>query len=152
LGTVINTKPFGSIEVTDEQVINFPDGILGFDYIKKFALLDEKDSPFLWLQAYDEPDLAFVLISPLEFLEEYSLVISQSDLDDVQAKSPEDLLVFAIVTIPTENPSSMTANLQGPVIINPKQLKGKQAISLSDKYRVRHGILDEMKKRAKKEV
>ena len=152
MGTVINTKPFGSIEITDEQIISFPDGILGFDYIKKFALLDEKDSPFLWLQAYDEPDLAFVLISPLEFLEEYSLVISQVDLDEVGAKSPEDLLVFAIVTIPPENPSSMTANLQGPIIINPNERKGKQAISLSDKYRVRHGILDEMKKRAKKEV
>lgn len=146
------TKPFGEIEISDERIINFPDGILGFDYIRRFALLEENESPFVWLQAYGEPELAFVMISPLEFLDEYSLVISQSDIDDVGASGPDELLVYAIVTIPSDNPSGMTANLQGPVIINPRTRKGKQAISLSDKYRVRHTILDELKKRAKKEV
>ena len=152
MGTTIKTKPFGEIEVRDEQIIEFIEGILGFDAVKKFAVLDDDKSPFLWLQAFDEPDLAFVMISPLEFLDEYSLVISQQDIDDVGASSPEELAVYAIVTIPSDNPSSMTANLQGPVIINPATRKGKQAISLSDKYRVRHSILEEMKKRAKKEV
>jgi len=113
--------------------------------VKKFALLEEEDSPFLWLQAYDEPTLAFVMISPVSFMDEYSLVISQSDLEDVGATTPEDLLVYSIVTIPSDSPSEMTANLQGPVIINAAARKGKQAISLSDKYRVRHRIIDEMK-------
>jgi len=152
LGTVIKTKPFGEIEILDEQIIEFTDGILGFDAVKKFAVLEEDKSPFLWLQAFNEPDLAFVIISPLEFLDEYSLVISQTDIDDVGAKSPEELAVYAIVTIPSDKPSTMTANLQGPIIINPVTRKGKQAISLSDKYHVRHSILEEMKKRAKKEV
>jgi flagellar assembly factor FliW len=152
LGTVIKTKPFGDLEVSEAQIVEFPEGILGFDYVKKFALLEEEGSPFLWLQAYDEPSLAFVMISPLNFMDEYSLVISQSDLEDVGAETPEDLLVYSIVTIPSDNPSEMTANLQGPVIINPVSRRGKQAISLSDRYRVRHRIIDEMKKRAGKEV
>jgi flagellar assembly factor FliW len=149
---VIKTKPFGDFEIRDDQIVEFPEGILGFDYVKKFALLEEEGSPFLWLQAYDEPALAFVMISPLNFMDEYSLVISQTDLEDVGATTPEDLLVYAIVTIPSDSPSEMTANLQGPVIINQSARKGKQAISLSDKYRVKHRIIDEMKKRAGKEV
>jgi flagellar assembly factor FliW len=152
LGTQLKTKAFGEMTVTDEQLIDFRDGILGFDSIKKFAILEEEGSPFLWLQAVEEPSLAFVMISPLSFLDEYSLVISQGDLDDVGAKDPQELLVYSIVTIPSENPADMTANLQGPVIINPTTRKGKQAISLSDKYFVRHRIIDEMKKRAGKEV
>ena len=152
MGTVIKTKPFGDLEIRDDQILEFPEGILGFDYVKKFALLEEEGSPFLWLQAYDEPSLAFVMISPLNFMDEYSLVISQTDLEDVGATTPEDLLVYTIVTIPSDNPAEMTANLQGPVIINMASHKGKQAISLSDKYRVRHRIVDEMKKRAGKEV
>jgi flagellar assembly factor FliW len=60
-------------------------------------------------------------------------------------REPESLLVFAIVTIP-ENPSLMTANLQGPIIINPEKKLGRQAISMNDRYHVRHRILDEMKK------
>jgi flagellar assembly factor FliW len=138
--------------VDDSRIFDFSDGVLGFDNIRQFALLEEEGSPFLWLQAVEEPSLAFVIISPLSFLDEYSLVISQSDLDDVGAKTPEELLVFSIVTIPADNPAGMTANLQGPVIVNPATRKGKQAISLSDKYRVRHNIMEEMKKRAGKEV
>ena len=151
MASTIKTKPFGEIEVQDEQVLDFPEGILGFDFVDKFVLLEEKDSPFLWLQAFTEPELAFVMVSPLQFMAEYSLVISQTDLDDVEAASPEELSVFAIVTIPSHDPADMTANLQGPVIINMQKRKGKQAISLSDKYRVRHKIMEEMHSRAQRE-
>lgn len=144
----IKTKPFGEIEIEDKQVFDFDEGILGFDFIKKFAIIDSMDkSPFRWLQALNEPDLAFVIIQPIDFMAEYELVVSQSELEAVEAERPDELLVFAIVTIPSD-PSGMTANLQGPVIINPKKRKGKQAISLSEKYRVKHKILDEIKKSA----
>ena len=146
----VTTKPFGEIEVNELQIIDFPDGILGFDFIKKFIILDAGDpgSPFKWMQAFDEKDLAFVIIRPLDFMNEYELSISQNDLETVKAQNIDELLVFAIVTIP-ENPRNMTANLQGPVIINPAKRIGKQAISLSDRYTVRHNILDEMKKNNK---
>lgn len=147
MGVTVKTRPYGEIEVNERQIIGFPDGIPGFDYVKKFVLLDSHDekSPFKWLQALDEPDLAFVVIRPVDFMASYDLVIAQSDLETVKAKKPEDLLVLAIVTIPSD-PADMTANLQGPVIINIEKGIGKQAISLSDKYHVRHRILDEMKK------
>jgi flagellar assembly factor FliW len=150
LGIKVNTKPFGEIEVDEIQIIDFPQGILGFDFIKKFVILDADDggSPFKWMQAFEEKDLAFVIIRPLDFIEEYELVISQNDLDEVKSGSIDELITFSIVTIP-ENPRDMTANLQGPIIINPAKRIGKQAISLSDRYTVRHNILDEMKKNRK---
>ncbi len=142
----IVTKPFGQIEVDERQIIDFPLGIYGFEDIKKFVILDANEkSPFKWLQAYEEPDLAFVVIRPVDFMVQYELDVLPQDLEDIGAKSPDDVLVFAIVTIP-EDPSKMTANLQGPVIINPRTRQGKQAISLSDKYTVRHYILEEIKK------
>lgn len=142
----VNTKPFGEIEVDDMQIVDFPEGILGFDFIKKFVILDaDEDSPFKWMQAFDEKDLAFVIIMPVSFMPDYELTISQSDYETVKAEPGDELLVFAIVTIP-DNPSHMTANLQGPIIINPVTRLGKQAISLSDRYTVRHNILEEIKK------
>ncbi|OHD63664.1 MAG: hypothetical protein A2176_05905 [Spirochaetes bacterium RBG_13_51_14] len=149
MGVIIRTRPFGEIEVNEKQIINFPDGIPGFDYVRRFVLLDthDKHSPLKWLQACDEPELAFVIIRPVDFMREYELVISMNDIEAVGADNPEHLLVFAIVTIPS-NPSDMTANLQGPIIINPDARLGRQAISLSDKYSVRHKVLDEMKKAA----
>ena len=150
MGIKIQTKPFGEIEVQDLQIIDFPEGILGFDFIKKFVILDTEDegSPFKWMQAFDEKDLAFVIIRPVDFMEKYDLLISQSDLETVKAESVDELLVFAIVTIP-ENPEKMTANLQGPIIINVEKKLGMQAISMSERYGVRHNILDEMKKHNK---
>jgi flagellar assembly factor FliW len=148
----INSKPFGETEIDEKQIFDFEDGILGFDFVKQFAILDSADnSPFKWMQACDAPDLAFVIIQPVDFMAQYELVIAQSDLELVGARSPEELIVFAIVTIPSE-PSNMTANLQGPVILNPSRQKGRQVISLSDKYRVKHRILDEIKKSAGKEA
>lgn len=146
----VDTKPFGEVEVDEAQVIDFPEGILGFDFIKKFVILDsgDEESPFKWMQAYNEKNLAFVIIRPIDFMDSYDLVISPSDYESVKAEKSDELLVLAIVTIP-ENPSDMTANLQGPVIINPAKRLGKQAISLSDKYTVRHRILDEIKKNMK---
>lgn len=142
----IVTKPFGKIEIDERQIIEFPEGIFGFGDIKKFVLLDAKEkSPFKWLQAYDEPDLAFVIIRPADFMARYNLDVTPSDFVDIGAQSPEDVIVYAIVTIPDE-PSKMTANLQGPLLINPKTRCGKQAISLSDTYTVRHNILEEIKK------
>jgi len=149
LSVQIKTKSFGEIEVVEKQIIDFPDGIFGFDFVNKFAILDStENSPFKWLQAYSEPDLAFVIIRPIIFMGEYELVISQTDLQAVDAKNEDELLVFAIVTIPSDT-SEMTANLQGPIVINPIKRIGRQVISLSDKYKVKHKILDEMKKLAK---
>ncbi len=149
MGIKIKTRPFGEIEINEHQIIDFPDGIFGFDDVRKFVLLDAHDekSPLKWLQAYDEPDLAFVVIRPIDFMREYELVVSMSDIECVGADTAENLIVFAIVTIPS-NPSDMTANLQGPIIINPEKRLGRQAISLSDRYSVRHKILEEMKKAA----
>lgn len=145
MGIRVVTKPFGEIEIEEKQIVEFPEGIFGFDNINKFVILDSHEkSPFKWLQAWDEPELAFVIIRPQDFLVEYELVISQNDIEFVGAGSADELLVFAIVRIPS-NPSDMTANLQGPIIINPKNKTGKQAISLSEKYGVRHRILDEIK-------
>ena len=143
---IIHTKPFGEIEIDKKQIIDFPDGILGFDFIKKFVILDsDEHSPFKWMQAYSEPDLAFIIIQPGFFKPDYELMISPSDLEAVEAENIDSMLVFAIVTIPA-NPSDMTANLQGPIVINAKKKLGRQVILLSDKYSVKHKILDEMKK------
>lgn len=151
MSILIHTKPFGKIEVNEKQVVDFPDGILGFDFVKKFVILDSAErSPFKWMQAYSEPDLAFIIIRPVDFMSNYELVISQADVEAVEAGSSEELLVFVIVTVPAKT-SDMTANLQGPIIINPKKRIGRQVISLSDKYKVKHKILDEMKKSASEE-
>lgn len=150
MGIKIKTKPFGEVEVEEKQIVDFPDGILGFEDTKRYVILDaSENSPLKWMQSYSDPELAFVIMRPVDFMGEYELSISQADLELVQAERPDDLLVFAIITIPA-NPSEMTANLQGPIIINPRKRIGRQAISLSEKYSIRHRVVDEIERSARK--
>lgn len=143
----LKTRPFGEIDVDERQIYEFPEGIPGFDDIHRYALLDSKDAnvPFKWLQAVGEPELAFVVIRIVDFMPSYDLVVSTADLEALGTPDAAALVVFAIVTIP-EKAAEMTANLQGPIIINTERRQGRQAISLSDRYTVRHRILDEIQK------
>ncbi|MBN1499831.1 MAG: flagellar assembly protein FliW [Spirochaetes bacterium] len=147
----VMTRAYGEVTVDENQIIDFPEGILGFDYVKKFVFLEEENSPFLWMQAFDEPELAFVLIRPVDFMGEYNLMISQSDMNNVKAESVSELQVFAIVTIPQGDPKKMTANLQGPIIVNIKMKLGIQAISQSEKYTTKHSIINELSSNEVKE-
>ncbi|MCK4541445.1 MAG: flagellar assembly protein FliW [Spirochaetales bacterium] len=148
----VNTKPYGTIEVDDRQKIYFPYGILGFETFREFVLLDALQQPFYWLQSMEVPEIAFVLINPQIFQPEYRLEVADTDLEEIDTnkEDSENILTFAIVTIP-ENHSKMTANLQGPIIINRQNRKGRQSISLNPKWKIRHYILDELS-RVREEV
>ncbi|WP_028975328.1 flagellar assembly protein FliW [Spirochaeta cellobiosiphila] len=142
---IVNTKAYGQIEVSEKQVIEFPHGLLGFEYLKEFVLLDASQQPFFWLQCKDVKEIAFVLINPLIFNPQYEPAIDEITKNVIELDSPEDLLLFAIVTIP-EDSNQMTANLQGPVLINKKKRIGIQGISSDPRWKVRHRILSELKK------
>ncbi|MFQ3621537.1 MAG: flagellar assembly protein FliW [Spirochaetales bacterium] len=139
----IETKAYGPLDIDERQVITFPLGLIGFEQFKTFALLDATQKPFYWLQSLDIPDIAFVLINPLLFRPDYTPDVPEEDLEELQLEKPEDLLLFAIVTIP-ENQTRMTANLQGPILINRKKKMGRQSISLNPNWRVKHVILEEL--------
>jgi flagellar assembly factor FliW len=137
------TRPFGEIEIDDRQIIEFPHGVFGFEHHRRYALLDSPQPPFYWLQSLDQPEIAFVLINPYVFRPDYVLQVADEDIEELEYESDDDILVFAIVTIP-ENPQEMTANLQGPVIINRKTRLGRQSISLDQRWTTKHCIVEEM--------
>ncbi|KGE73565.1 flagellar assembly protein FliW [Spirochaeta lutea] len=139
----IVTKAYGPLEVDDRQFIQFPSGILGFEALKEYALIDSKQPPFLWLQSVEDQTVAFVVISPLVFRPDFVLDIPKSEYEDLHWEQDEELLVLAIVTIPPEG-GPMTANLQGPVIINRQKRIGKQGIQLGSQWRTRHNIIEEL--------
>ena len=141
----ILTKPYGEIEVNEKQIIFFADGLFGFEDVKHYFLLDSKEGPFYWLQSAEHPDLAFVLIDPRVFKENYTLNLRDEDYRAIETQKG-DVIDFTIVTVP-EDPEKISANLMGPIIINRKSRKARQAISENDEYTVKHYIMDEMKAR-----
>jgi flagellar assembly factor FliW len=139
----VDTKAYGVVDVDERQKIEFPYGILGFEKLKTYVLLDAPQQPFYWLQAMDLVEVAFVLINPVIFRPDYTVEVPPGELEEIGIDSPEKMLTFAIVTIP-QNPAEMTANLQGPVIINKETRVGRQSISTNPKWEVRHPVLKEL--------
>ena len=137
------TKAYGEMEIADRQLINFPHGLLGFEELREFALLDATQPPFYWLQSLERVEVAFVLIDPLFFRPDYTPDVDAAERDEIGIASEEDLLVLSIVTIPV-NSSQMTANLQGPLLLNRRTNVGRQSISTNPRWGVRHVIVDEL--------
>lgn len=142
---LIQTKSFGQLEIDERQIIHFPSGIFGFEEYKDYALMDSGRPPFYLLQSLDDPDLAFIILSPEVFRPDFKLDLAEGELDNLQWAENEDLLIMAIVTVPRDG-GPMTANLQGPVLINRYKRLGKQVIQLSNEWKTKHNILDEMAK------
>jgi flagellar assembly factor FliW len=139
----IESKPFGRIEISERQVIRFPVGIFGFEFLHEYALLDASQTGFYWLQSLEQSELAFILLNPYELRTDYLLDIAEEDLESIQYEAQDDLLVFAIVTIP-EDPAQVSANLAGPVLINRVHQLGRQCIQQSGAWRTKHLLQEEL--------
>jgi len=140
---IIETRDYGSVEIEEKQKLYFPIGILGFEDYHEFALLDAHQKPYFVLQSLEDVHVAFVLIKPQVFRANYEPGIDLDDLVSIEVENLEDTVVFAIVTIPHAQ-GGISANLQGPLYVNKKNLKGMQCISPKDEYRTRHNILEEL--------
>jgi hypothetical protein len=64
----IQSSRFGVLNVDEQRIIQFPQGLLGFPSHKRFALIQTgPEKCFFWLQCADEPNLAFVVADPRSF-------------------------------------------------------------------------------------
>jgi len=137
------TRPYGEIDLDERQRIGLPWGLLGFEDLHDWVLLDAAQPPFIWLQSLERPEIAFVLIDPLVFRPDYAPNADPAEVAGLELAAPDDALVFVIVTVPAEG-ARMTANLQGPLLINRRTRTGCQVVSTDPRWGVRHVIADEL--------
>jgi flagellar assembly factor FliW len=140
---LIDTKPFGKIEIEEKQKIKIPEGLFGFETQQDFALLDAAQEPFYWLQSLDTVDVCFALIDPFVFRIDYEFEADDEDLKRIGIDSPQKIMVLAIVTIPNDG-NPMTANLKGPLVINRENHQAMQVVLADNKWQTKHDILREM--------
>ena len=139
----VSTKAYGLIDVDERQKLIFPQGLFGFETLKEYILLDAERQPFYWLQSVDVEQVAFILVNPFLFRPDYEVNISNEELAEIGIYSPEKALIFSIVTIPPDE-TPMTANLQGPLIINRDNRTGKQAVLSDNRWKTKHDIMAEL--------
>jgi flagellar assembly factor FliW len=139
----IVTKAYGVIDVDEHQKITIASGLFGFESFKDYVLLDADRQPFYWLQSMDVERIAFILVNPFLFRPDYELDIGDEEMAEIGISDPQKALIFSIVTIPVDG-GPMTANLQGPLVINRETRQGKQAVLTDPRWKTRHNIMDEL--------
>lgn len=147
---IIQTKAFGQVEITDDKIITFPGGIIGFPDMKRFTLLHDEEkgvsAGIRWLQSLDEPGFAMTVLDPLIVKEDYNPEIDDELLAGIGEVTPDNLLVLVTVRVPSDL-KQMSVNLQGPIIINVEERRACQIIVDADTYPVRFPIYEILQSR-----
>lgn len=138
-----NTKYLGVVEIEEDKILTFEQGIFGFENYKKFALLyqGEGDSVISWLQSLEEEALALPIIQPQYILENYNPVVDDEVIHSLGEPSEKNIAVFLTLTVPTDI-TKMTSNLKAPLIINVTSKKGCQVIAENPDYVIKYPVYE----------
>jgi flagellar assembly factor FliW len=148
---LVESEKLGEIEVDETKVLTFPHGLLGFDHMRRFALVDTHDSGlYYWLQSLDDPGLAFLTAVPWPFFPDYEFELPDADRDALGLVEPADssagdapTMVLCLLTIDhgADDQRDITANLLGPLVINSATRVGRQVVLVDGDFTTRAPLL-----------
>lgn len=136
---IIQTTRFGEVEYGQNEEITFVNGLLGFEAMKQFILMDQSESPFQFLQSTLDPDLAFVVTNPFIFFHDYEFDLKDTIKNKLNLHSKKDVQIKVVITVRSE--TEITANLKAPIVINQSEQKAVQLILDNPEYQTRHSII-----------
>ncbi len=154
----IDSRVFGEIDIDDDKIIRFEDGVIGFEEYHNYALIYDEEKKkganggIMWLQCMDEPELAFPVADPLHIYPGYNPVVEDEWLASIgEFNDVEDIFLLSILTVPSDI-TKVTANLKAPVIINMITRKACQTIVNNEEYEIKYNIYDYVQSLKKKEA
>lgn len=135
---------FGDIEFADADVIQFEQGLIGFDALKRFLLIPSKEgSAFAWLQSIDEPTLSFLVTDPALFVDEYEPILSENLRVEMRLLDATPRLLLTTVSIPHGRPEQTSLNLAGPILINVQERIGRQFVVENEAYTIKYRVFSD---------
>lgn len=142
----INTLRFGELEIEEQDVVRFADGIPAFEDEHEFVVLPyEEGTPYMFLQSMATPELAFLMTDPFVFFPDYSFELDDENMDKLEIKTMDDVLVCTLISVPRSGVADMTTNLLAPVVINRHTMQAKQIVLEKTQYTTKHRLFPEKK-------
>lgn len=149
---LITTKYFGEIDLEEEKIIHFDNGIIGFESCKDYTVLydiDSEDSTNIsWLQSVDEPALALPVINPMYIKSDYNPVVDDELLKPLGELIDENIVLLVTLTVPSDV-SKTTVNLMAPIVLNADTRKGCQIILEEALYPIKYNVSEAIGKMKK---
>ena len=148
---LIDTDRFGTFDTKDSKLIEFPQGLPGFEDLHNFIILEVgQTKPIYWLQSTENKYIALPVILTFEILDDYYIDIRDNELEELFVESQNDLLIMNVVVIP-DPIEKMTVNLAAPIVINAMKGIGKQIIVDAKTMPIRMPIYEAIMKNIAKE-
>lgn len=133
----IATTRFGTVDVSSQDLMELPRGLIGFPALTRFAVIEpEPGSVFQWWQAVDAPDAAFVVLDPLLIAPHYDLRDIEAEWAELGAADPRVQRVVVLVTVSGPSLESITLNLAAPIVVNRATRQGRQIIVPDERFAV----------------
>lgn len=144
---LVNTKHFGEIDLDENKIIYFENGIFGFEEYKNYTILydneEEERSEISWLQSLDEPSLALPVMNPFVVKQDYNPEVEDDLLKNIGDITDDNAVVLVSITVPSDI-TKISANLKAPFIINSDSRLGIQIIVENSDYEVRYSFYEQL--------
>ena len=134
----IQTRVLGTVEATPESFVTLPEGLLGYEDHREFALVTPDEyAPFRWLLSFRDPDVAFPLLEASLAMPGFEPVLATSDARALGAVASDALETYVIATIDPAG-GRLTVNLRAPIVIHPVSRIARQVVLSDGRYAVDH--------------
>lgn len=144
---VIKTTRFGQVSIDSQDLLIFPEGLLGFQDLRQFVLLDDpNDDIFAWLQSCELPSIAFPVLEPEIFGQTYSTQLTKNEAEILKLDNNQKPMFMNIITIP-DDPTQMTANIKAPIVINQNARIARQCVLQDNSLAIREPIFVKLQSR-----
>lgn len=125
--TVIHTTRFGAVEILPEDVLSFPEGLMGLAECREWVLLaDLQNEAVVWMQSLERPEIALAVVSPRRFVPDFQMRVARRELEPLHL---EEVRMAQVLVIVSKAGRAVTLNLKAPLVINLQRRIGRQVIT-----------------------
>jgi flagellar assembly factor FliW len=134
----IDAPSAGSLGVEPERVIEFPNGLAGFEDCRRFSLFHPETEAggaprYFILQSLDDAGVAFNIADPALFGFNYEISLSDAEAAALDLADPAEAAVMVVLVKEGEQ---LRANLQAPLVLNIRTRRGIQHVFSRLNYQV----------------
>jgi flagellar assembly factor FliW len=130
---------FGEIEYDPENVVTFPEGLIGFETLRDFIVMpNKKEGLLFWIQSVEDPEVALVLTDPTNFFLTYKVVPEEGERAKLDISEEDDSYSLVVVTVSPQQ--EVTFNLMAPILFAPKTNRAIQVILEKSGYSTREPL------------
>lgn len=139
----VQSVRFGEMNVSEQNVFTFSQGLPGFESNKQFVVLQAPDDlPFYFMQSIDDAELAFVITDPFLFYKEYTFDLPEAVQQELDVQRSDQVQVWSIVSIDTTGGLECACtNLMAPIVVNKDNNQCRQIILHNTTYGLKHPLI-----------